>query len=75
MKKILGMALILTGIALGVYFGLWVMFIGGIVQIINALSPLEAMSIAFGVVKIIFASLIGWICAIFPLGIGLSLLD
>jgi hypothetical protein len=66
MKKIAGVILILVGIFVGLYVGLWLMFIGGIVQLINQLQAphIEALQVSYGVVKIMLASFIGWICAI-----------
>ncbi len=75
MKQVIGMVLIVAGIALGAYMGIWWAFIGGIVDVIQAIRAehLEAMDVAIGVAKVIFAGLIGWIsCAllVFP---GLAL--
>lgn len=45
------------------YVGIWVMFVGGIVQGINALSisPVDGFGVAIGILKIIFASLVGYL--------------
>lgn len=61
MKTALGIILIIGGIALGLYAGVWWAFIGGIVQIVDAVkaTPVEAMGIAIGIAKIMFAGLIG----------------
>ena len=66
MKAIIGVMLILAGIALGLYLGVWVCFIGGIVDIIDQIKApeLSAMAVAWGVVKIVFASLVGWLAAL-----------
>lgn len=37
MKKIIGILIAIAGIALGIYVGVWLMFIGGIVQIVNSI--------------------------------------
>lgn len=65
MKFTLGVLLIVAGAAFGVYVGVWVCFIGGIVQIIEAIkaSPVEALDIAFGIVRIIFAAAAGALSA------------
>lgn len=66
MKSIFGLVMIVGGIVLGLYVGLWLMFIGGIVQIIEAIRAPElvAMSVAIGVVKIIFAGISGGLSAL-----------
>lgn len=61
MKAVIGILLILAGIALGLYAGLWWAFIGGIVQIIDSIkaTPTPAMDVALGIVRIMFAGAIG----------------
>ncbi len=61
MKILLGIILILAGIALGIYVGFWLLFVGGIMTIINAIKadPVSATSIAWGAIKIIFAGAAG----------------
>ena len=82
MNKIIGLLLIAVALVLGLYVGFWLMFIGGIVQIVDAINVamttetgVEAMQIAIGAVKIIFASAVGWFAAIVPFAIGASLLE
>ena len=61
MKLGIGILMVLGGIALGLYAGLWWAFIGGIVQIVDAVkaTPVEALSLAFGIAKVVFAGAIG----------------
>lgn len=71
MRNVLGFALVVGGVALGVYVGLWVCFIGGIVQIVDAVkaTPTEGLDIAIGIAKIVFAGAAGAFSAlvmIFP---------
>jgi len=63
MRGLIGILFIVGGILLGLWLGLWVCFIGGIVQIVEACKadPVSAFGIAFGVVRILIASLVGWI--------------
>lgn len=65
MKTFLGVFLILLGLLLGAYVGVWVMFIGGIVQIIEAIktTPVEAMDIAIGSARVFFSTVTGAIAA------------
>jgi hypothetical protein len=53
--------------ACGIYFGIWIMLVGGIVNIIDGakMNPTDAMMIAKGIAKVIFFEL--------PTGLGLSL--
>lgn len=66
MKQIIGLILILAGLFVGVYVGLYLCFIGGTVQIINAIkSPgIPAMPIAWGIAKIFFAGVAGMLSAL-----------
>jgi hypothetical protein len=66
MKTLLGVLFIIAGIVGAVYLGVWVMFIGGIVDIIEQVKAPEvsAWAVAGGIAKIIFcelAAIIAWI--------------
>lgn len=76
--KLLGLGLILSGIALGVYLGGWVMFIGGIVQIINegkSVGDVSGFSILAGILKIVFAAAVGWISALVLVFPGMAMIN
>tara|TARA_R110000824_G_scaffold526_4_gene3342 strand:+ start:4640 stop:4885 length:246 start_codon:yes stop_codon:yes gene_type:complete len=77
MKTLVGCVLILGGIAAGLYVGLWWAFIGGIVNVIEAIrsEELVAMDVAIGVCKIVFAGIIGWVSAAVLIVPGLALLE
>lgn len=75
MKKIIGILIAIAGIALGIYVGVWLMFIGGIVQIVNSINPTNVLGIALGIVRIVFCEvggLIAWLGIAIGLGIGLE---
>ena len=76
MKGILGIFLMICGIGLGVYVGVWWCFIGGIVQIIEQVKApeLSALAVAFGVVKIFTAGLLGTLSGMFVFLPGLAML-
>ncbi len=78
MKEIVGLIMIIAGIALGLYVGLWLCFVGGIVQIINAIKSPEAvmaMNIVVGILRIVIASVAGWASATFLIAPGYVLLS
>lgn len=77
MRKIIGVILLLAGIGAGLYFGLWWAFIGGIVQVIEQIRApeLEALIVALGVAKILFAGLIGWVSGIICCLPGLAMIQ
>lgn len=60
MQKVLGVLLIILGIGLGVYVGGYLLFVGGVVQLIEGIKIVEALSIAVGLLKIMFAAITGW---------------
>ncbi len=64
--KLIGVLIIIAGILLGLWFGLWVCFIGGIVQIVESCKadPVSALGIAFGIVRILISSVVGWFTVI-----------
>lgn len=76
LKVVAGIALIIAGVVLGIWLGLVVMFVGGIVQIVDAVKsdPVSGGDIAWGIVRLMFASVVGtiafWMCA----GAGAGLL-
>lgn len=61
MKKILGILIIIATIILGAYVGIWVMLVGGIIQIVNSINPVNGMGIAIGIIKILFCEIAGLI--------------
>lgn len=69
---LLGIACVIGAIVLGFYVGVYVMFIGGIVQAIDGVkaSPTDARDIAVGIVRIMFAAFAGWLA--FLLGVFVS---
>ena len=61
MKKIIGILIVIVGIALGIYVGAWLMFIGGITQIVNSINPVNGLGIALGIARIVFCEIGGLI--------------
>lgn len=77
MKTIIGVLLMIFGAILGLYLGIWICFIGGIVQLIEAIKimPVDALSIAVGIVRIVSSSVVGWLSFIICAGVGRALID
>jgi len=65
MKLWIGIGLVICGVILGIYVGIWLCFIGGIVDVITQVraEQLQAMGVAMGVVKIVFSGFFGWLSA------------
>ena len=76
MRNVLGIILIIAGVAVGLYAGLWWAFIGGIVQIVDAVkaTPVESMDLALGIVRVVFAGAIGTISAMVAVFPGYAML-
>lgn len=72
MKLIFGILLVVLGIALGIYVGVWLMFVGGIVQIVKSIQAgiPDATVIAWGIVKIIFAGVVGGVSGLLCIAPG-----
>lgn len=66
LKKILGYSLFFGSIALGIYAGFWLCFIGGIIQIVNSFTPegVSGLGIALGIARVFIAGTVGWITAL-----------
>lgn len=72
-RKLLGAALIVAGVCLGVYVGLVVLFIGGIIDVVRGAEadPADATRIAWGIVKaLVLAEGTGALVAFVVAGIG-----
>jgi hypothetical protein len=76
MKNLIGCLICLAGIAIGIYVGVWLMFILGIVQIIEAVkvTPVNAMGIALGIARVILSGFVGWLIGLGIFGLGVALL-
>jgi len=61
LRKILGISLIIAGIFLGLYLGVWVCFIGGIVGVVVQISASEinALLPAWNILKVVCAGTVG----------------
>jgi hypothetical protein len=77
LRQVLGALLMVGSIGIGLYLGLWVCFVGGIVQIVEALksTPIEAIGVALGLLRFFVASLVGWGSFYISLIIGRILID
>lgn len=63
MRGLLQGIILLAGILGGLYLGVYIMCFGGIVNVINAIkaTPLDTTLLAIGILKFLFASVVGWI--------------
>ncbi len=62
MYAIIGLIILIASAVGAGWLGVWILFIGGIVDIIDAIKAVDtdAMALAIGVAKIVFAAPIGW---------------
>lgn len=75
MIQLLGLLICLLGIIGGLYLGVWVMFIGGIIQIIQNVTPIVIpLGIGLGILRIICSSFVGWLGFYVLLLIGCGLI-
>ncbi len=69
MKNVIGIILIISGVILGIYVGVWICFIGGIIGLIdivkNAINGLgiDSMQVGINVGKIVLAGFFGYVSA------------
>lgn len=75
MQAIIGLILMILGILLGLYLGVWVLFIGGILQFFGSLIPLNLIGIAWGLIRFFLSGLVGWGIFVFCMFIGACLID
>jgi len=76
MKLVLGLFLLVLGVAFGLYVGIYLMLVGGISQIIEALKATEVLAfpIAIGAVKICFAGIVGFLAGLVAIIPGATML-
>lgn len=76
MKAIVGLCLVLGGIAFGLYAGVWWALIGGIVDVITEIRApeLSALNVAIGVAKVLLCGVIGQVAAVVLIAPGVALL-
>ena len=74
MRNILGLIMILAGVVLGVYVGLWVCLVGGIVDMVNNF-PHDVGGVLWGAVKFFFAGMAGYLSAFLLVGPGVAILS
>lgn len=76
MKAIFGLICIIFGIIFGLWAGIWWAFIGGIIDVVNALkmTDISAMAVAIGLAKVFFAGFIGWLGGVVPVMFGMILI-
>lgn len=62
MKNGIAIGVLVIGILLGLYSGIWWAFIGGIIQIIEQVRAVElnSLQVALGVLKIMLSGFIGY---------------
>lgn len=77
MNKILGILLILASIVIGIWLGIFVMFIGGIIEIIQSFqaNPINAYGVGWGLIKFLCSGFVGWLSFGILFGFGAALLD
>jgi hypothetical protein len=76
MKNVIRLLIILLSIVLGLYVGVWLMFVGGIIQIIqSAITPINALGIALGLLRVVCASFVGWLSFYIGAIVGVSFLN
>jgi len=77
MKTVVGVLFIILGLLVGLYLGLWVCFIGGIVAVVEAVkaTPTDAQGIAIGAVRVMLTGVVFWFCFLFGGFVGGAFLN
>ena len=62
MQKIIGVLIIVAGVIAGLYLGLWLCLVGGVIQIVEACkaTPIASSGIGIGILKVLCTSLVTW---------------
>ena len=76
MRQLMGLVILIFGIVLGFYVGGYLCFIKGIIQLIQGVTPvIIASNIAWGLAKILVASLVGVFSAVVLVAIGAAMMS
>lgn len=70
MKDLISIIVTISSIILSIYVGIWLMLVGGIVQLLNSINPIDSLGIALGITRIIFSKTI--LIIILKLGLSIS---
>lgn len=70
MKDLISIIVTISSIILSIYVGIWLMLVGGIVQLLNSINPIDSLGIALGITRIIFSKTI--LVIILKLGLSIS---
>lgn len=75
--KVIGVLLLIAGALFGAYVGVWVCFIGGIVDVITEIRAVDmsAMGVAIGIAKVCFAGPLGVLSASIPIMLGSAMVE
>lgn len=76
-RTLVGIILIILGLALAAYVGVWWALIGGIVQVVDAIkaTPTDAWGIAYGAARVLCAGLLGTLTAVLAVFPGWAMLQ
>lgn len=77
MRKAVALIIILTGIALGIYAGLWLSFVGGIVDAVQAIRApvLDVTGLSVGILKVMFSGVVYSMISLPIIYYGLTIFD
>lgn len=75
--KVLAVLLVIAGIVLGIWLGLVVMFIGGIIQFIHGVqaTPASGHDMSWGIARFLCASFVGFVAGAALIYPGIALWD
>lgn len=76
MKRVIALCMCIIGVCVGLYAGVWLCFIGGIMDIIGQIKAVDASGLAvlWALIKIAIAGPVGVLCAFMLIGPGASIL-
>lgn len=65
MKLAIAILMLVGGIILGAYVGLYLCLYGGVVQVIQSavMVPVDAVGVGVGIVRVLIAGIAGWLSA------------
>jgi len=77
MLQLLGILCVLSAFIVGIWLGIFVMLIGGIIQFVQAfqVNPISAYEIACGLVRVFCSGIVGWLSFGVLLAFGVALLQ
>lgn len=77
MRNAIGVLVLVFGVCLSIYLGFWLGFVGGVVQILEAIqtTPIQSLNVAIGLLRIMTSTFVFGITILITFLVGKSIIE